>query len=112
MPDKTKNIITVACTVIGTFIAIGSILYACGSVVGEINDNKDDISTLQQNDSRQDTDIVNLRIGAEKQQSTADSTLSVLTGIHEEMKAIRTEQTTMKSVQAVNSEKLKQLTKD
>ena len=112
MEGKGKNIVVVMCSVIMTIIAVGGILYACGAVTGDVQENKDDIVNLQKSDKEQGAEIVNLRIAAERQQSTADSTLKVLTAIHGEIGVIRKEQSSQATIQAVNSTKLESLTKD
>ena len=112
MADKNRNPVTIGCTLIVTVIAIGGIFMACGAVTSDIKDNKDHIGILEANDDDQDMEIVNLRINAEKQQATADSTLNVLTSINTKLESVQQIQSKQATVQAVNSEKLKTLTKD
>lgn len=112
MADKTKNVINVMCAIIVTSITVGGVFMACGAVKSDVKENKQDIKDLKSVDDRHSAGIVALRLSSQKQQSTAEATLTTLTGIHDELKSLTKTQGEQAKLQAVNATKLESLFKD
>lgn len=110
--DKHKNIITIACAVIMTTIAVSGILYACGSIAGQVEDNKEGVKQGVSERKEIASDVVELKLSKERQQATAENTLKTLSALHSTMSVMQETQAKQATIQAVNSEKLKTLTKD
>ena len=112
MADKIKNPIMIACTVIVTVIAVSGVLYACGAIAGQVDDNKESVKVGASERKELRSEIVELKIFKERQLALGENTLKTLTSLDTTLKAIQAVQTKQATVQAINSTKLDTLTKD
>jgi hypothetical protein len=83
-----KNIIIVACTLVVTTIAIGSILLACGSVVGDIDRHERDITKLDATVELHGKEIVQGKLNDQAQAALTTNTLNVLTSVNTKLATI------------------------
>jgi hypothetical protein len=80
--NALKNATLILAALVGLVIAVGSILLACGSVVGDIDQNKDDIGQLETLTSIHTTEIVQGKLDRQAQATTAKNTLDVLSSLN------------------------------
>jgi hypothetical protein len=83
--NTLKNATIILTSLVMLAVAVGSILLACGSVVGDIDRNKDDIGQLETLTGIHTTEIVQAKLAMVKQAQTAKSTLDVLTSVNSKL---------------------------
>jgi hypothetical protein len=87
--NTLKNATVILMSLVTLVIAVGSILLACGSVVGDIDQNKDDIGKLETLTEIHTTEIVQGKLAMVKQAQTAATTLNVLNSVNSKLDNIQ-----------------------
>jgi hypothetical protein len=87
--NTLKNATVILSSIVVLVIAVGSILLATGSVVGDIDQNKDDIGKLETLTGIHTTEIVQAKLAMQKQAQTATSTLNVLSSVNSKLDTIQ-----------------------
>jgi hypothetical protein len=83
--NTLKNATVILVSLVTLVIAVGSILLAAGSVVGDIDQNKGDIVKLENITDIHTTEIVQGKLDRQKQAQTANNTLNVLTSLNNKL---------------------------
>ena len=83
-----KNVISICCMLIATAITVGALLLACGSVVGDIDQNK--TKNLKQDAILElhDKEIVQSKLNDQHQAALSTNTLNILTSVNTKLEAI------------------------
>jgi hypothetical protein len=103
-----KNIVAISCMIIATAITVGALLLACGSVVGDIEDNKDDIVKIDVTLELHAKEIVQGKMDRTAQATVTKNTLNVLTSINTKLETV----IQIQGVQATDIALIKQAQKD
>ena len=112
MPTKTRNLVVIACTVIMTVIAVGGIIYACGAVTGDIQENKEDIAKVELKAVANEHAIHEVELTAKDIKALAATAANASIAADRKFEVIQKRLTEQATIQAVNSTKLESLTKD
>ena len=97
----------------GRYVFLGIIIiFATGGWVIIVQNNTKDIEVLQKDTKQLGEDVHRIELAAVDIKSVAVKAAEAMVSIDTKLTSIRTEQTKQATIQAVNSEKLKQLTKD
>ena len=83
-----KSSVTVGCTIILTAITVGGLLLACGSVVGDIDQNKTTIGKHTATLELHAKEIVQGKLNDQKQAALSTNTLNVLTSVNSKLESI------------------------
>lgn len=97
---------------IKTFLVIGAIIFAGGGYAMIVKGNAESITKIERVDERQNDEIHALQLADKDIANIAEKSLEVMGSIDIKLQSIQTTQTQQAVINAVNSEKLKTLTKD
>ena len=95
-----------------TLIILAGIIFAGGGYVMKINANTKDIDKVEVKADDNSEEIVDLKLQYKDIENLSSQTVGVLTEINNKLTSVQKTQTEQAVIQAVNSEKLKTLTKD
>ena len=95
-----------------TLTTIVTLVFVCGITYSTIGRNTDDIVILEKDVKVVQEDVHKLELQDKDIANMAKQTLDYMIKLDTNVDAIRTEQQKQATIQAVNSEKLKTLTKD
>ena len=101
-----KNLVVVVCAIVVASIAVGGVLIACGSVVGDIDTNKNNIVDLTATQKIHAKEIVQGKLNDQKQQALSANTLNVLSSLNTNLEAIKAVQNTQATDIALIKQKL------
>jgi len=87
-----RNLVAIACSVTLVAIALGGILLACGSVVGNIDQNANKIVKLENKTELHDKEIVEGKLSRQSQASLQTNTLNVLSSVNSKLESIQSVQ--------------------
>lgn len=97
----------------GRYILIATtIIFACGGWVYTVRDNTKDIGILQDDTKVLQRDVHKLELADKDIANMAQMSVDFMIKIDSTLDQIKTVQAAQRTIQAVNSEKLKTLTKD
>ena len=87
-----KNGIAICCMLIATAITVGALLLACGSVVGDIDQNKNTLGEHGATLKLHGQEIVQSKLNDQAQAALSTNTLNVLTSINTKLESVITVQ--------------------
>ena len=112
MPTQTKNIAVIICSLIVAALAVGSVLFACGAVTGDVEDNHDKIEVGRAERKEIGKAVVSLQLQYKDLESLARSSGQSFQLIQGSLSTIQSDQQTMKTDMAVMKVKVNTLTKE
>lgn len=101
-----KNLVAVVCAIIVAAIAVGGVLIACGSVVGDIDDHEIRLGKHDATLELHAKEIVQGKLNDQKQAALSTNTLNVLSSLNTNLETIKTVQNAQATDIALIKQKL------